>query len=101
MLRDWYKVKLLLGKGKHIDLPQILPMFSMSRFTTHVVGSVMFMLTFAVIVVAHAANIAGHRAFYEMRMGQVDKNAVVQSVSGRSALFLKRIVMVGDLPKIT
>ena len=50
----------------------------------------MFMLTFAVIVVAHAANIAGHRAFYEMRLGQVDKNAVVQSVSGRSAFILEK-----------
>ena len=39
---------------------------------------------------AHAANIAGHRAFYEMRMGQADKNAVVQSVSGRSAFILER-----------
>ena len=50
----------------------------------------MFMLTFAVIFGAHAANIAGHRAFYEMRMGQVDKNAVVQSVSGRSAFVLEK-----------
>ena len=50
----------------------------------------MFALTSAVIVVAHAANIAGHRAFYEMRMGQTNKNAVVQSVSGRSAFVLEK-----------
>ena len=42
------------------------------------------------MVAAHAANIAGHRAFYEMRMGQADKNAVVQSVSGRSAFVLEK-----------
>ena len=53
----------------------------------------------AATVAAFAANIAGHRAFYEMRMGQADKNAVVQSVSGRSA-FVKKIVTGGDLLKI-
>ena len=52
------------------------------------------------MVAAHAANIAGHRAFYEMRMGQADKNAVVQSVSGRSTFVLEKIVMGGDPPKI-
>ena len=50
----------------------------------------MFVLTSAAIVVANAANIAGHRAFYEMRMGQAAKNAVVQSVSGRSAFVLEK-----------
>jgi len=62
----------------------------MRRFTKHFVGSMTFMLTCAVIVAAHAANIAGHRAFYEMRIGQADKNAVVQSVSGRSAFVLEK-----------
>ena len=62
----------------------------MNRSTTNVLGSLVFALTSNAIVVAHAANIAGHRAFYEMRMGQVDKNAVVQSVSGRSAFILEK-----------
>ena len=47
------------------------------------------MIISAVIVVANAANIVGHRAFYEMRMGQANENAVVQSVSGRSAFVLE------------
>ena len=50
----------------------------------------MFLSTFGLTVVAHAGNIAGHRAFYEMRMGQADKNAAVQSVSGRSAFVLEK-----------
>ena len=50
----------------------------------------MFALTSGVIVTAHAANISGHRAFYEMRIGQADKNATVQSVSGRSAFVLEK-----------
>jgi len=62
----------------------------MTRFTKHAPGTVVFALTSAAIVVAHAANITGHRAFYEMRMGQSDKNAVVQSVSGRSAFVLEK-----------
>ena len=62
----------------------------MKRFTKNALGFVVFALTSAAIAVAHAANIAGHRAFYEMRMGQVDKNAVVQSVSGRSAFILEK-----------
>ncbi|MDA0332786.1 MAG: DUF1849 family protein, partial [Proteobacteria bacterium] len=62
----------------------------MTRFTKHALGTVVFALTSAAIVVAHAANITGHRAFYEMRMGQSDKNAVVQSVSGRSAFVLEK-----------
>jgi len=62
----------------------------MNRFAKHVLGSVVFVLASAAMVAAHAANIAGHRAFYEMRMGQADKNAVVQSVSGRSAFVLEK-----------
>jgi len=62
----------------------------MNRFARHVLGSVVFVLASAAMVAAHAANIAGHRAFYEMRMGQADKNAVVQSVSGRSAFVLEK-----------
>ncbi len=50
----------------------------------------MFVMASAASLVADAANIAGHRAFYEMRMGQADKNAVVQSVSGRSAFVLEK-----------
>ena len=48
------------------------------------------MISFAAIAAAHATNIAGHRAFYEMRMGQTDKNAVVQTVAGRSAFVLEK-----------
>ena len=62
----------------------------MSRITKNALGCLVFALTYAAIVVAHAANIAGHRAFYEMRMGQVEKNAIVQSVSGRSAFILEK-----------
>ena len=61
----------------------------MFKITKYAAGSVVFMLGVA-SGAAHAANIAGHRAFYEMRMGQADKNAVVQSVSGRSAFILER-----------
>ena len=50
----------------------------------------MFVTTSAVILGANAANIAGHRAFYEMRLGQANQNAVVQSVSGRSAFVLEK-----------
>ena len=62
----------------------------MNKFTKHVLGPVMVVLASAASVAAHAANIAGHRAFYEMRIGQADKNAVVQSVSGRSAFILEK-----------
>jgi hypothetical protein len=62
----------------------------MNRFAKHLLGSVVFVLASAAMVAAHAANIAGHRAFYEMRMGQADKNAVVQSVSGRSAFVIEK-----------
>ena len=65
-------------------------MYLMDRFTKNALRILVFALTSSVIVVAHAANIAGHRAFYEMRMGQVDKDAVVQSVSGRSAFVLEK-----------
>ena len=61
----------------------------MFKIIKYAVGSVVFVLGVA-SGAAHAANIAGHRAFYEMRMGQADKNAVVQSVSGRSAFILER-----------
>ncbi len=49
--------------------------------------SVLFLST---PVLAHAAGIAGHRAFYEMRIGSSDTNASVQSVSGRSAFLLEK-----------
>ena len=62
----------------------------MNKFIKKALGSMVFVVTSAAMVVAHASNIAGHRAFYEMRMGQVDKNAVVQSVSGRSAFILEK-----------
>ena len=65
-------------------------MYAMNRLTKNALGFAVFVLTSVAIVVAHAANIAGHRAFYEMRMGQVEKNAVVQSVSGRSAFVLEK-----------
>ena len=61
----------------------------MFKITRYAVGSVVVVLGVA-SGAAHAANIAGHRAFYEMRMGQANKNAVVQSVSGRSAFILER-----------
>ena len=61
----------------------------MFKINKYAAGSVVFILGVA-ITAAHAANIAGHRAFYEMRIGQADKNAVVQSVSGRSAFILER-----------
>ena len=61
----------------------------MNKITKNTVGYVVFALTFAATVVAHAANLAGHRAFYEMRIGQADKNAAVQSVLGRSAFILE------------
>ena len=62
----------------------------MNSFTKHTLGSVVFLLTAAAIVAANAANISGHRAFYEMRMGQAENNAVVQSVAGRSAFVLEK-----------
>ncbi|MGB1683979.1 MAG: EipB family protein, partial [Candidatus Puniceispirillaceae bacterium] len=62
----------------------------MFKITKLAAGSVVFVLASAAMVAAHAANIVGHRAFYEMRMGQADKNAVVQSVSGRSAFVLEK-----------
>jgi len=39
---------------------------------------------------AQAANLMGHRAFYEMRIGTSEMNAAVQTVSGRSAFVLER-----------
>ena len=62
----------------------------MVRSPKNFLAFLVFLLTFAVIVSAQAGNIAGHRAFYEMRIGQANKNAVVQSVSGRSAFVLER-----------
>ena len=62
----------------------------MNRVTINALGALAFALTTAATSVAYAANIAGHRAFYEMRMGQADKNAIVQSVSGRSAFILEK-----------
>jgi hypothetical protein len=44
----------------------------------------------ALPTLAGAASVAGHRAFYEMRIGESDNNASVQSVSGRSAFLLER-----------
>jgi hypothetical protein len=61
----------------------------MAKYFMHFIGFIVFMIISAVIVVANAANIVGHRAFYEMRMGQANENAVVQSVSGRSAFVLE------------
>ena len=61
----------------------------METYFTQLLGFTVFAMTSAVIVVANAANIDGHRAFYEMRIGQTNKNAVVQSVSGRSAFVLE------------
>ena len=62
----------------------------MKSFIKNYLGYVVFALTTVATLVAHAANIAGHRAFYEMRIGQADKNAAVQSVSGRSAFVLEK-----------
>lgn len=62
----------------------------MNKLTKTAVGYVLFALTSAATAVAHAANLAGHRAFYEMRLGQSDKNAAVQSVLGRSAFVLEK-----------
>ena len=62
----------------------------MNRVTIKALGALAFALTTAATSVAYAANIAGHRAFYEMRMGQVDEHAAVQSVSGRSAFILEK-----------
>ena len=65
-------------------------MLLMTRFIGNALGSLFFVLLSAEFFVANAANIAAHRAYYEMRMGQADKNAVVQSVSGRSAFVLEK-----------
>ena len=61
----------------------------MSRLAKTALGYVLFTFISAATVVADAANLAGHRAFYEMRIGQADKNAAVQSVLGRSAFVLE------------
>ena len=62
----------------------------MNSFIKNFFAAALFMLAFFTIAVAYAANIAGHRAYYEMRIGQADKNAVVQSVTGRSAFVLEK-----------
>ena len=62
----------------------------MSRLKKYVLGHVVLVITSSTIAVAHAANISGHRAFYEMRMGQAENNAVVQTVSGRSTFVLEK-----------
>lgn len=62
----------------------------MGRFTTYFLRSLVCVLACHGIVAANATNIAGHRAFYEMRMGDAEKDAVVQSVSGRSAFILEK-----------
>ena len=63
---------------------------NMVRFIKYFFAPALFVLTSYAIDVAYAANIAGHRAFYEMRIGQADKNAVVQSVTGRSSFVLEK-----------
>lgn len=62
----------------------------MGRFIKNFFASAAFVLTSLEINVVYAANIAGHRAFYEMRIGQADKNAPVQSITGRSAFVLEK-----------
>ena len=60
-------------------------MYSFSRYIASCAASVLIVTA---APFANAASIVGHRAFYEMRIGTVDKNAAVQSVAGRSAFML-------------
>ena len=60
----------------------------MSNFIRYNVPCALAILIVIAAPFANAASIVGHRAFYEMRMGTVDKNASVQSVAGRSAFVL-------------
>ena len=62
----------------------------MSKLITCLVFCAVSILSFGIITAANSTSIAGHRAFYEMRMGSVDQNAVVQTVSGRSAFLLEK-----------
>lgn len=61
-------------------------MFNITKYPT---AFLVFLLAFLSSEQGYATNIAGHRAFYEMQMGQANKNAVVQSVSGRSAFVVE------------
>ena len=62
----------------------------MNKFIRHVASSAACIVIATVVTSANATSIAGHRAFYEMRMGTIDNNAAVQSVSGRSAFVLEK-----------
>ena len=62
----------------------------MNRFIRYAASSAACVVIATVVTSANATSIAGHRAFYEMRMGTIDDNAPVQSVSGRSAFVLEK-----------
>ena len=62
----------------------------MNGFIRYAASSAACVVIATVVTSANATSIAGHRAFYEMRMGTIDDNAPVQSVSGRSAFVLEK-----------
>jgi hypothetical protein len=62
----------------------------MNRFIRYAASSAACFVVATIVTSANATSIAGHRAFYEMRMGTIDDNAPVQSVSGRSAFVLEK-----------
>ena len=62
----------------------------MGKLITFFVFCAAFIPITGMVSIANSTSLSGHRAFYEMRIGSVDKNAVVQSVSGRSAFLLEK-----------
>ena len=62
----------------------------MGKLLTFFVSCAAFIPISGTVSIANSTSISGHRAFYEMRMGSVDKNALVKTVSGRSAFSLEK-----------
>ena len=62
----------------------------MKQFKLFTLLCLLFALNTVSGQVIYASSIASHRAFYEMEVGRVEKNATIQTVAGRSAFFLEK-----------
>jgi hypothetical protein len=70
---------------------ETLPIINFSRLAAIVAGTAGFIAILITSLPASASSkIVGHRAFYELKLGDRDQNSFVTSVNGRSAFSIER-----------
>ena len=70
---------------------ETMPIFNMHRLAAIVAGTTGFIaILLTSLPVSASSKIVGHRAFYELKLGDRDQNSFVTSVNGRSAFSIER-----------